>query len=87
MRAEDLRGYRELLAGDQRYRSYRSYFMLGAIHQVSKSAAYHYSCWPARVAEEFDTLVKFVDELLWTPKTDIGDKIICRAIYVGQHLI
>ena len=43
-RAEDLRGYLELLASDQLYLSYSSYSMLGAIHQVSKSATYHYSC-------------------------------------------
>ena len=44
MRAEDLRGYLELLAIDQPYLSDSSDFMLGAIHQVSKSATYHYSC-------------------------------------------
>ena len=44
MRAEDLRGYLELLASDQLYLSYSSDLMLGAIHQVSKSATYHYSC-------------------------------------------
>ena len=44
MRAEDLRDYLELLASDQLYLSYSSDFMLGAIHQVSKGATYHYSC-------------------------------------------
>ena len=44
MRAQDLRGYLEFLASDQLYQRYSSYFMLGAIHQVSKSATYHYSC-------------------------------------------
>ena len=57
MRAEDLRGYLELLASDQLCLSYSSDFMLGAIHKVSKGATYHYSCSPARFTENFDTLV------------------------------
>ena len=58
MRAEDRRGYLEVLDSDQLYQRYSSHLMLGAIHQVSKSATYHYSCWPTSFAEEFDTLVK-----------------------------